>query len=110
MAKSKNTLTPRSMRYLREQGHDVDKAEHWLSFGPRGGGVRKDLFGFIDIVAMNDDHLVGVQVTSRGHMSDRMKKAMDSPHFLRWCKHAKFVVHGWDKHKNRWRLEERWAK
>lgn len=106
MPTAKTQLTARSMKLLREQGYDVEKVEYWLSFGGKGG-VRKDLWGFVDVLAMNDDEVVGVQVTSRSNMSARVKKARKSQHFRRFCLHNKFVVHGWDKYKNRWRLKEK---
>jgi hypothetical protein len=94
--------------------------EHWNAFAK----IRKDLFGFIDILAIRtipdldalDPHervlaienklrmTVGVQTTSYGNMSARVKKINESP-ILPILKKAgwKIVVHGWKKNsKGRW--------
>ena len=38
-----------------------------------GGGVRKDLFGIIDIVAIGPNGTLGVQVTSAGQFAAHLK-------------------------------------
>ena len=86
------SLLPIARRCLEAAGFQfIDKVEQWI---PRAN-VRKDLFGFIDLLAMRDTTiylppggglisqipsvLLGVQVTSLGHISDRVKKILDLP-------------------------------
>lgn len=40
----------------------------------RPGGVRKDLFGFLDVLAMTGDDILGIQSTSRSNMRARFNK------------------------------------
>jgi len=45
--------TQRTLRELRDQGRVVDICERWI-INPKhpGGGFRKDMFGFIDLIAL----------------------------------------------------------
>lgn len=40
----------------------------------RNPGVRKDLFGFIDVVALTQEGILGIQSTSRSNVGGRMLK------------------------------------
>ncbi len=67
-----------------------------------GANIRKDLFGFIDIVAMKlgEDGLLGVQATSDngGNVSARMQKTLESEHYPLWLATGnRFEIHGWKK-------------
>ena len=53
-------LTPRSIAWLRERGYVVGNVEKWIPQIRQ----RKDLFGFIDLLAVRGDETLGVQVTS----------------------------------------------
>ena len=73
MAKRRQTnLNPRSLALLRGEGYVVESVERWA------GGVRHDLFGFIDMVACRENEVVFVQVTSRSNASSRRKKILAS--------------------------------
>ena len=43
------TPTARSLAFLRRCGHSADVVERWI---PLRDNVRRDLFGFIDVVAV----------------------------------------------------------
>jgi hypothetical protein len=62
---------------LRKDGWLPAVVEKWNP----GARVRQDLFGFIDIMAL--DTLgrppVGIQVTTTGHMADRLRKMTTAP-------------------------------
>lgn len=76
----------------------VDIAERWLPGGP-AGGVRKDLFGCLDLVAVGGDRTLGVQVTMAGNVSARLAKMRDGAHApaVAALRRAGWgvVVHGW---------------
>jgi hypothetical protein len=59
-------------------------------------GYRKDLFGFLDILALKDGATLGVQTTSVANVSHRMHKIQCSAWF-EWVKRAgwRIEVHGW---------------
>jgi hypothetical protein len=65
--------TQRSLKHLREQGYLAWVVEHWDSFSKR----RKDLWGWCDILAIRENEVLAVQVTSTG-VSERIKKIQDS--------------------------------
>jgi len=89
------TPTQRSLAYLRKMGHTVAIVEKWNPHAK----IRQDLFGFIDIVALDGlPGLLGVQTTSGSNVSARIKKAQDSPNLALWLKAGnRFHVHGWRK-------------
>lgn len=97
------TLTGRSTALLRERGYIVATVEHYNAFTKR----KHDLFGCIDLLAIGNGETVAVQVTSKGHLSERRHKVEEAeayPEMLRsgW----KVVLHGWFKEGNRWQLKE----
>ncbi len=62
---SRTTPTQRTIKLLREQGVQCGVVERWLAHVPRpdgGKGVRQDLFGIIDIIALDPARgVVGIQ-------------------------------------------------
>lgn len=61
----------KALKWIRDQGYTADVAEYWNHFARR----RKDLFGFIDIVAAKaGEPLIGIQATSRTNISARVRK------------------------------------
>jgi len=87
--------TARSLKFLRDHGYKAEVVEKWNQFSR----TRKDLFNFIDIVAVGSTMgVLGVQTTSTSNMSNRVKKVLATPEYLIW-KHAgnQVVVHGWSK-------------
>lgn len=93
--------TARSLEHLRELGYVADVVERWI---PRAG-VRRDLFGVVDIVALRAGETLGVQATSASNVAARVRKLADAPTLpaLRaagW----RLVVHGWRKRRGRWTL------
>ena len=69
--------TVRSLKRLREAGWLADKVEQRLAMP--GHFVTKDLFGFGDILAVNEDlGVLIVQTTSGDNVSKRLRK-MDTP-------------------------------
>jgi hypothetical protein len=93
---SKQSPTSRSLEALAASGWTAQKVEYWLSFGGKGG-IRKDLFGGIDIVAVRPGEVLGVQATSKSNVSARVKKLLGLPAIKAWVESgAKMEVWGWD--------------
>jgi hypothetical protein len=89
---------------MRERGFHAEVVERWIP----GANIRRDLFGFIDILCLGDTgELVGVQSTSASNISARITKISESPLVGR-CRKAgiKLLVHGWRKVKGRWEARE----
>ena len=99
------TPTTRTLDELRKLGVTVAKAEYWQAarYHP-GGGVRKDLFGFIDIVALHDHGIVGIQATSGSNITSRVKKIINECRepAMQWiASGGKIEVWGWTKRKKK---------
>lgn len=93
--------TTLSLRYLREQGYTAEVVEHWNSHA----GVRQDLLGFIDILAVRGAETLAVQTTSAANVPSRLRKIADAEHIAAvreagWTIHC----HGWRKVGHRWQL------
>jgi hypothetical protein len=93
--------TARTLMLLRQEGYLAEVVEKWI---PRAN-IRKDLFGFIDILAVAPDGTVlAAQVTSGSNVSARLAKSRDvivtHPQLRKtgW----RFEVHGWRKLKSGW--------
>ena len=71
--KAKVSYTQKTLKALRELGYHVDICE---KFNPHAGpfGIRQDLFGFMDIIAFNEDEVIAVQSTGpSGHAEHKRK-------------------------------------
>lgn len=98
------SLSVKSKDYLVKNGYTVEKTEHYNYFTKR----RTDLLGIADLIALNGKELLLVQVTSRGNLSARKRKAQREVKLKLWTEAGgKFILHGWDKHNGRWRLLEK---
>lgn len=86
--------TQRTLKKMRDEGYTAEVTEHWNPFAK----IRKDLFGFIDVMAVGNGKIIGVQTTSYSNISARVKKILASPHYPT-LKDAGFEihVHGWKK-------------
>lgn len=68
--------------------------ERWNAFAR----IRQDLFGIIDIVALDEQQTLGVQTTSWTNVSARVKKIADSPQLPALLRAGWVLeVHGWKK-------------
>lgn len=96
--------TARSLANLRERGYRCEVVERFNSFTKQ----RKDLFGFVDIVAIRENETVGVQTTSGSNMAARITKIAESETVSDVRKAGwKIFVHGWSKNsKGRYVLRE----
>jgi len=107
----------RSLKHLRDQGYHADVCERWMPFrGGLEGGVRKDLFGFIDILAYTrTGEIAAVQCTSKQqmtrHLRDYRRHDPTRQAILDWLYGGRaFALHGWHQPNGkgtRWQLEQR---
>ena len=91
--------TQLSLKWLREQGYLAETVEKWIP----GANIRKDLWGWCDIVAIRDGETVAVQCTSWDNISSRVRKIAESETIcaVRKANWTVWVV-GWKKKDNRW--------
>ena len=82
----------------------VQIVEKWNSWGR----VRQDLFGFIDVLAINEEgNTVAIQTTTLANIGARIKKISDSDNVSHVRKAGWIIiVHGWYKKNNRWHVKE----
>jgi carbonic anhydrase len=96
--------TQRSLKHLRKLGYLAEVVEKTI---PRVF-IRKDLYGFIDILAIRDGEILGVQATSGDNVSKRVDKIANHDNVGAVRKAGiRIHVHGWRKNsKRRWVLRE----
>ena len=100
--------TQRTLKALREQGAIADITERYIA----PIHIRKDLFGFIDILALVPGKgIVGIQCTSDAHRADHRTKILENEIMPEWIKYGgKVELWTWGKHKlQRGGKAERWS-
>lgn len=83
-----------TVKALESDGWTVDVVERTI---PKTF-IKKDLFGFIDVLAVKDDVTIGIQATSDTNVSARVKKIADHQN-IGAVRHAgwRVEVWGWKK-------------
>jgi hypothetical protein len=88
----KRSPTALSKDWLAARGFITDDGERWI---PKTN-IRKDLFGFADIVATDGKEFWLVQVTSASNGASRLRKILGKPSALLCLKAGvRVFVHGW---------------
>jgi hypothetical protein len=84
--------TQRTKKFLQDLGWTIGSTERW---NPHAR-IRQDLYGFIDLLAINDEETLGVQATASA-VANRVQKSKAQPHFQRWINgpNRRFIVIGW---------------
>lgn len=86
--------TQRTLAALRQRGEVAQVVERFNQFAR----VRQDLFGFIDIVNLRGNRIVGIQCTSGSAVSARVNKILASEHAPAWLNAGGLIeVWGWRK-------------
>ena len=88
--------TQRTLRYIKEQGWVAEIVER---FNPYAGrfGKRKDLFGIIDIIALGDNSIIGIQSTGQAFRKHE-DKILNEPMAREWLKSGgRLMLIGWRK-------------
>lgn len=92
-AMAKTTPTQRTLAEMRKRGYVCEVTEKWNPFAR----IRQDLFGFIDVLCLGDGEIIGVQATSAGNVSARVKKIADHENVCAVRKAGmRLLVHGWN--------------
>lgn len=96
--------TQRTLREMRKRGYLVAVTERWNPFAQ----IRQDLYGFIDVLCIKDDEVVGVQATSGDNVAARCSKIAEHENVGIVRKAGiRILVHGWRKNAaGRWVLRE----
>lgn len=95
--------TQRSLELLRADGWLVAVVEHWNPFAH----IRQDLFGFIDLLAIQGDYTLAVQVTTAENMAARRAKIQAEPRAAIWQSASRGIaIHGWHKRGGKWECKE----
>ena len=89
--------TQRTLKENRKQGRVCGIVERWQQYGGRFG-VRQDLFGFIDIVAIDEEQgIVAIQSTGQD-WSGHIKKILSLEEIvIKWLEHAPLELWAWRK-------------
>ena len=92
------TPTAKSLKLLRELGYwaeDVTAYYHPKSAPfPR----KKDVLGFMDIIAMKDKELLAVNATDSTNVAHHIRKFQGNGHLTAWlATGSHFCIHGWPK-------------
>ncbi len=66
--------TSRTINKLKNEGWTPDIVERWIP----GANIRRDLYGWIDVLAIKDTETKAIQCTSRSNMASRVRKIEDS--------------------------------
>jgi len=90
------TNTSRTLKYLRDRGWKAGVVERFLFYAGKYG-KRIDLFNIIDIIALSDTDIIGVQSCGQS-FGEHDKKILASPLAERWlgCG-GKLMLVGWRK-------------
>ncbi len=87
-------LSNKSLKLLEQEGYAAQSVESYNYYS----GQKKDLFNFIDILAVRPGEVLGLQVCAYASISARRKKALAAKHFKAWLSSgARFVIHGWKR-------------
>ena len=89
------SYTQKTLRELRKRGYTCAIAEKWNAFaGPHG--VRIDLFGFIDIVALDRQRriTIGIQSTGPSGHAEHKRKILACDNALEWLE-CRNVIELW---------------
>jgi hypothetical protein len=96
--KKGKSATSRTLEYLKKQGWEAAIVERFLSFaGPHG--MRKDMFGFGDIVCMGNGRIMAVQSCGQAFSEHHLKITEDeyvTPLVYQWLEcNGLLVLVGW---------------
>lgn len=98
MKKKGISNTQRTLRFLKDKGMTAGMVERWLNIpGYPGGGVRKDLFGFIDIIALSGKSIIGVQ-SCGSSFAEHERTIKNEPLAKEWLLNGgEIMLVGWRK-------------
>lgn len=98
--KKRTNATQLTVKEMRSRGYLCAVVEKRIPHMPN---ITQDLFGFIDILCLGDNEIIGVQATgdNGGNVSSRIKKIADHDNVGAVRKSGmRLLVHGWKKGKD----------
>lgn len=88
--------TERSLKLMRERGYEPYVVERWNAFAK----CRIDLFGFLDLLCLGHNEIVGVQSCALSDVSKRIDKIANHKNVARVRKAGiRILVQGWESKK-----------
>jgi hypothetical protein len=100
---AKTSPTQRSLKELRKRGYLCAIVEKWNMHAR----IRQDMFGFVDIVAIKGEDIIGVQACVGSSVSDRVTKIVEHENYATVSAAMRITVHGWRKSAaGKWTLRE----
>ena len=94
--------TQRTLKYLKEKDYKCDIVERWIP-NPKhpGGGFRKDFMGLLDIIAIGENEIIGVQ-SCGSNFAEHDRNILANPVSKLWLKTgATLILIGWRKVKKK---------
>jgi len=85
--------TTQTLDWLRDHGYMVAVCEHWNHHAK----IRQDLWGIVDVWAINEDRDLLIQTTVGSHHAERVKKAIECPAMPWLLLRHEFEVWSWEK-------------
>lgn len=84
--------TQRTLKKLRKDGYTCAIVEKWNQFAK----IRQDLFGFIDILAIRENEVCGIQACHISDIYKRIKKIREHKNFQAVRDSGiRIIIHGW---------------
>ena len=85
-------MSQRAMKLSRQNGWLCAKTEQWIA-APHmpGGGVRRDLFGWMDLIVLKDNQIVGVQacaMSGRASHFNKLREPAVAEAIAEWIAHG----------------------
>lgn len=78
---------------MRKRGYACFIVEYWHAFAKQ----RRDLFGFVDLLCLGENEIIGVQTTSMSNVSARVNKIAEHENVAAVRKSGiRLLIHGWD--------------
>jgi len=89
--------TQLSLDYIRAEGYSATVVEKWNKFGRQGHGVRQDLFGCIDIIAMGRGGTIAIQCCTT-QVAAHVTKVSENKHLPNMLAAGwRVVIHSWQR-------------
>ena len=91
----------RTMKLYRDRVVPIGIVERFIHRPEEEHGIKSDLFGIFDLVAIEKDHLVGIQVCGSDYQS-HVRKIQDSFFAIPWLNAgAGIILYSWRKVKQK---------
>lgn len=95
--------TQRSLKHMRDLGYLCAVVEKWNPHAM----IRQDLYGFIDVLCVKGEDIVGVQACTGGDSAKRVDKIVEHDNYPLVITAMRIIVQSWRKNAaGRWVLRE----